>query len=749
MGLFSSKKITNVGTSVARVIEDDAVPNSIANGAAKNLFQDGEQLTEYVLEEMTTSIGLRAGRMHRYGATKYPYGLPRSSLKTSAAGQDAARAAISAQVGATVDLDYYHFGAFNNLHFGWLKLISDYDYDSRTNELPVLSAAKGATVYLKDMQVVVTNATLAELANGSMDQWGIAACAGPTPANGMLSWGTTVKPTPFAVDPGAVADYVRVDICWTAQVTTTVEGVTYQKPVVQYESINIPVGAYDVDADYHHARFSINGKAGFWTYKEGSGVTPAVDAVFSTAYAEGGTFFPFMYFRYEKKSANENKNSEWFKSSVKLANHLNMDFEAITDAVNQNPDINDVEQAMMIMAVPASTSNTLEQRYLFDFFDGIQHEAQDLNTSSAYVELLGIKLELTGINGEVAVIIQDKRFKMALGFRNIVKKQVGGVIGPIGSHQSGRTPDALSTVVPVIGGDPVTWTTTVPMHWYRRQISDTVFEEVRVYNLKMTYWVFENYTTVGDENDDILLIPLNQAITKHYSIPDREVLYARSLHYVFNSRVVTKVKWYQRGIFKTIMIIASIVITVVSYGQTWQAMAAAIAAGTVTIAAVLTAIVIGVLKYAVTMVAIKLFVKVVGPEFAFLAAIIAAVTGMYKAIEAGSLQGAPWAKELLSVSTGLSKGVNAAIQDDFNDLIGQASEFEKYMEDQTKLLDSANALLDNGLHLSPMIIFGENPSEFYQRTVHSGNIGPVGVEAVGSYVDLALQLPKLTDTIGV
>jgi hypothetical protein len=98
---------------------------------------------------------------------------------------------------------------------------------------------------------------------------------------------------------------------------------------------------------------------------------------------------------------------------------------------------------------------------------------------------------------------------------------------------------------------------------YQRQASPGVYDEILVDGLKMTYFIYGDYTTTGDEfNDDFLLIPLDRSITRRYSIPVRELLYARSLHFVFNSRVVTEIKWYQRGIFKALLLIVAIVITI-------------------------------------------------------------------------------------------------------------------------------------------------------------------------------------------
>ena len=56
----------------------------------------------------------------------------------------------------------------------------------------------------------------------------------------------------------------------------------------------------------------------------------------------------------------------------------------------------------------------------------------------------------------------------------------------------------------------------------------------------MKYYVWGEYTVTADDEDDTLLIPLDRSLIEHMSIPKKEPIYARALHYVFNSRVTIK-----------------------------------------------------------------------------------------------------------------------------------------------------------------------------------------------------------------
>jgi hypothetical protein len=109
------------------------------------------------------------------------------------------------------------------------------------------------------------------------------------------------------------------------------------------------------------------------------------------------------------------------------------------------------------------------------------------------------------------------------------------------------------------------------------------------------------------------------------------------------------------------------------------------------------------------------------------------------------MAGVPTAADMLMLSSGIS---NAVLESKMYDLLDQQNELQTWMDDQTKSLETANDLLDKQTILSPFVIFGEKPEEFYNRTVHYGNIGTLGINAISSYVDIALTLPKVNDTLG-
>jgi hypothetical protein len=729
---------------VSRVIEDDNLPDSVKVGVATALYRNGN-VVDYVLEEMVNNIGLKAERMYAYGRDHYAHGLPSGSFAVAAEDIDTAVGTVLLGLeGAPVTLSYVYYGPPNSLHTGWMALISEHGYDPATNQLGELTTTLGTPVYLHDMVVVIPETGMESIEPRSLEQLGIAAKAGYTPQRtaGTPETRALVQPSPIHVDPVGSVEFLRVEYVWVAA------------GVVQKDSFTIPIEDFDDESDYFHARYSVGGIDKYWMYEDGEGTYSTLDRLYDPSPVSAGSFFPFAYFRYDKVSETEDMESASYLTGKKLVSYLGIDYDSVADSIDSNPDIDDVEQAMLMLAVPAVTENELERRYLWEFFNNLflasgldyQYESAEevvLKAAETHRQLRQDGLQSPGI------IIQDARFKLSLDNQGVFKRRVAGTIGPVGTHDSAFSAMDVPYTYMVEGEStlvPMTTYESISSHFYRRQISHGFYDEIQVVEMRTVFHIFGKYSAIGQDEDKILLIPLDRSITSEYSIPERETLYARSLHFVFNSRVVVKVKWYETGIFKVFLQIVAIVVIVWSWGSAAPGVLALLAAGAYAAAALI--VLEGILWYLVSTATVRLFVKLVGLEAALLIAVLAAAAGMYQSIGAESLAGAPFAKELLTAASNLVGGITAELQSDFKDLIGESQAFDLLKEEQTKLLETAQDLLDSTSILSPFVIFGEDPDDFYNRTVHSGNIGVIGISAISSYVDRALTLPELKDTLG-
>lgn len=748
MGLFSSKKKTVVGTSVVRVIEDDLLPDSIKTGVTRAIFQNGD-LPDHIMEELVGSIGLKADRMYEYAKRSYVHGLPSGQIVAASVGTVEVGAVLATLEGRQVQVDYSQLGPPNSLHIGWMQAIAQFGYNTVTNELVGLKAPGGLPVYLDDMVVVVPKAELGQYSESALEQLGVSPLAGASPSRPGLSPGllnSVTGFTPVEASTTATEDYVRIRGVWESQTEPDMEGIV--KNTLNTVEKTIPlVDTYGLgNEDYFHVRYLVDGVPKYWMYLVGSGTHPSLDALIGTKPETNGSFFPFAYFRYDKKSETADKTTAAYKTSRKLVKYLGMDYDEVAAAIDENPDIKDVQQAMLIMAVPANSKDQLECRYLFSFFENLHYSRGNQYKSPTAGAIAQFQWgDSTFLVS--TIVIQDKRFKLSLSNRGVFKKKVVGSIGAKGTYTSGMSTETRRQEYTDQETGQVSYE-NIPYkyHYYRHQITESLYEEILVVDLQLRYYIIDGHYTTGDETDDILLIPIDRSITDSYSIPDREKLYSRSLHFVFNSVQIIKVKWYQTGLFKAIITIVGIVIAVISMQP---AIAAAVLAGTSAAYLTLALIIIEHLVIGLVLgAAFKLFVKLVGIDLALIIAIVAAAYGAYQAIDAGSVAGAPWAQELLQLSSGLSKAIGENLKDMFGDLLGEFQTLDLLKDEATKKLEAANDLLNTKNYLSPFVIFGESPDDFYNRTVHSGNIGMNGISAISSYVDIALRLPEINDTIG-
>lgn len=727
---------TAVGTYASRVIDDARIPNSVKTGLQRSLIKNGE-LVDHVLEEMLGSIGVRIERMFDYASRgEYLFGLPSGQYTNGAAGTVEVEAVLAALEGDAVAVDYVRYGAPNSLHIGWMGLVG-LGYDFVTNQIASLTASVGTTVYLDDLQVVVPASLLTTVDNTTLAQWGTAACAGYTPERTSVTPATReiVQPSPpiGMVEEGE--EHLLVSYIW--QVGTTIHRGT----------VTLPITGYDGDTTYFHAKYSVGGITKWWMYRDGAGTHPTLDALFDRGPIAEGTYFPFIHFRYNKYSEIADTAADTYKAGKRLCKYLGVSYDQIAEGIDANPDIDKIDQAILMLAVPANSSNPAELRYLWQFFNNM-FLAQDAELQYRSPEEQALSLNDAVLGSGVwakGIVIQDTRFKMALEHAGIYKRRVAGSIGAVGTYAMAFS-SQIDTVHIVIEGAADVAQATVTYHRYRRQVSGGFYDEITLVDLHSVFHTTSGQLITAGETQNILLVPLDHSITSAYSISEREALYARALHLVFNAKAVTHLKWYEEEWFHFVLLVVMIVLTVMSQGATASELVALLAAGEYAAAAwlVLTVLV----DYAITVAVFRLFVKAVGLEVAFFIAVLAAVLGVVDAMNAGSLSGAPFAADLLQLATGIAVGIGGQIKSDLDDLASEQTRFEQEQAELYKLLESAQALLDQNNRLSPFLIFGETPQEYYARTVHSGNIGIVGIAAISHFVDAKLRLPKLNDSFG-
>lgn len=769
MGLFSSKKKEIVNTTVQQMFKEEDLPHTIKLATIRAILNGGG-ISEYVMEDSLQSIGVKAGIAYNWAKFNYGPGIPIATSQRISDARSIVLLTLSNAVGQTITADYVKFGPLNSIHFGWQKLVDTYEYNPLSNEIIGLTREEGFPCYLKDMVATYQKSTYDSAVQysdmGVFEQWGPAPSSGYTPENPfntLQSFGQYAAQSVFEVSTDSTFDYVTVtyEFIKKEEVPVIVNGVqtgTETKETLVIKDLVLSLAPYNMDADYHQVRYKLpDNSIHFFTYLDGAGEYPEIDDVYKTQFAELGTYIPWTYFRYA--GTNRGDKSLWgtdeYKQYVKFCKFMGIDYQTIADGVDADPDVGDVEQAILMFAVNPGATSQVEQEYLFEYFNLMYSVGAGSANPGG---LLTDQFSAFTTSPTVAQVIQDRKFAIALVHSGISKKRISGVIGDIGTFTGKMLTVTTESEYDLVNSDRgpqrETQTVSTPTFVYQKQVLPSVYEEIQVYNPGQVYQITGKSGAAAHAGDPELLIPLDKTIVDSITFRKREELLTRAMYMVVNTKIVVKTKWYQSGWFKAVMIIISIVIIVLSWGSLSGAVAAAWQAG-------MTAVAILVVQTVVTSIiisyAVKMFVKAVGPEAGLFLAVIAIAYGGYSSYGAaeGTAQ-AVWSDRLLMLGNNLASATSdeygRLIKAEQKDILGfqdYANQMMKDLDDKTEdLLGTKYTGGVSGLEFvsyAPMEVFGEAPGDFYNRTIHSGNIGTIGFTAVTEYYNNALRLPTLND----
>lgn len=742
MGLFSSKKKVTVDTTVSRMVSDNMLPYTGKTSVITACLEEGS-ISEALMSGLMDCPAVKADRMFSYARDHYTYGLPNHTFHMKTNGEDVVKQAIEMELDQNIEIDYYKYAPINSTHTAWKKLSDDYEYDYITNEIPVLSAKFGAKVYLNDIVVIYARSTIEEAEQGAFDVWGepaLARYANHREGQEVFNLRSYVKAGNYYVDEDATVDSVEIHY-------------TYKSPTGEQVFGSFPVSMvpYDQDLEYYQVqyRYLKNGRmrVGHWTYLDGSGLHSQVDAIHDTDYEKVGSYFPFAFFRSQGRNMTgaDFEYKEPYETTKKMLSYIGVDYQQLADQIHTNEGVDDIEQAIMMMAVPADGKSEVESRYLFDYFSTMFYASPESETKLGPV--ISDNAGIVRREG-MAISIADLDFKCTLRYSGIGRRRVAGKIGSVGFCRTTQgTSSTTQKYTNYKTGAKQYQTQASPYYSYQRQTTDTFYEEIRVYDLTMIYNVSGKYNTVASAGSKNLLIPLDRAVTNGMALTVKEELYLRSMHLVFNSMVVETTKWYQNSWFKWVLVVIAIVVTFFCPpAGGWIATISAMSA-----AAIAWAVLVFVVKALVLQVAFKLFVKAVGPEAALFVALIGAAVGVY-----GNFADATWAESLMSLSTGLLDAASTGFQAGIAAYSSQAAEFQLLATEAQTALEEAEKLLGMQNLIDPYAFIGkepsftpgETPADFFHRSIHAGNSGVLSFDAISSYAQISLTLPKLSDTFG-
>lgn len=744
--MFRTKRRVHVATSSIRVIEEDIIPDPLINGALYHLLGNRSTLSQSIQQEILEGDYRAFEDFYQFAENrrKYPIGLPNARYLNSTDGSPEAVKAIEQEVGGPVEIEYLYYAPLNNLHMGWKYITEELGYNHTTNELTILSIEKGAPVYLD----VITPQTLDPLGEGvdesATSVFGDSSNRGGTPSRlanqGNEALQGIVYSQPWSVTTTGEEGFT-IKYSWQPNTGQSISFVETEERFVSLES-------YDNSSEYYHARFRYSDggirRIAYWTYSPKERRYPKLDGTFALSYTEPGKYFPFVIIR-ENGVDLSKPNSPTFDANNELLKKLRVNYEDLGKSIHENPDVDDVNFAALMMAVPADSEDNIELAYLFHFFKWVSTVSRLPTTSSSDK----LKEELLG-KGRVpahAIEFATGEFRFIVAYENINFQIRSGYLGPVGTvYQAKEILDKNSNLP---GRAQSTLSSRVLLR-YMRQVSPSQYEMVEVRDLVAVYNVKDNHQSYSTRTAEDVLIPISREISSNLNIADRSVLYNRSLRLVFHAYQVEKIRWYQRTAFLRIVMVVAIVI--MAYFGPIGNIFTSIIEGSL-LAAGTQLVVLAIQTWAFNE-AFAWLAGELGTNAAIILATMAAVAGVSAGLIGSTSTSGFWAENLLTVSNGLFKGISDYSQKMLGRYINEAAEFELMAEEKWAELEEVNQLLEPSI-LDPFAFIGmtyrsprgESANAFYNRTIHAGNIGTLCFDYVESFVEISLKLPDIGDTL--
>lgn len=709
MGLFSSKKKITVSTAVQPVFSEAQLPAPVAAGFVTARLQE-QKIMPTVMQELSTCTAVKSAAIWKWAKDNYAYGTPSSALASSNQAESDIVDVLKGLYGNDMAMDYYFLGPLNSVHYAWHTLQNSYSYDAATNQIGTLSTSKGTPVYLRDLVPQYTEETVNFLTEQDELHWlqvySPYANAGVTLTNPSGDPAATI--TPYTISTTASTNQIKVYYEYL------------NASVIKVENITLTIAAETEDDDYHQARVrKADGTVIYFTYKHGEGTYPSVDNALEYSFTESGTFLPWVYFRYgfSNLATPSKKDTDAYKDSHRYCRALGLDYQTMADGIYEDTDLSDIIQSMLIFGVRADADSASEREYLYRYFDML-HE----------------KLLLEGTaSGIYSQVIRDKKFTMSFTFTELTKTTQTGSVAQPGKYAK-----------PVVSGSTVT---------YQKQIDATTYSEITVTSPRMRYHILGKYSHSAGLGKKELLIPLDRAVFKRMGLVLRNNLLTRGMHFMMNSYIETKLKWYTSTWFKVFLIVIVVVLTIVSLGGFAPIGAAIMAWVSAGAMAMLISIGVFVLKSLLLRLAIKTFIDVAGLENSLIAGVLMIAASAF--IPSNMANSTQITQGLLAAGNNMISEVGTGYGEALKDIQKELAQFsadaqaqwEQLEEMRQKEFGIGNPLSAMDYVMAPAVLFGEGPSDFFLRTVHTQNPGPYIFNMQQDYVDNLIKLPTFRDAV--
>jgi hypothetical protein len=553
-----------------------------------------------------------------------------------------------------------------------------------------------------------------------------------------------VPSPPIATVAGDVVKYIEagfvdagLDITFEVTHTdTSVDTVVFRNTAILPDNDDYIHVIYEVLSD------SVN--RFYWTYNPNTEVYPSLNYIIDISSQSG--WLPIIPLKtdFTDLVPADGKQYEDVSRAVSI---LGMDYTDLIDGVNENPDSNIIEHVSLLFAVDVSMDTPWVNDYLYAHYSSYVKFRFAL---TSYSSLPANNYKCIGIRERIG---GDDNLTLITCLTEFVEERI--VRGTFTEHKeiiaSGSYLNQVSYTTDPEGryGGKVIQTNSILK--LRKRITEDTYSELvvlgaRLYTASAATGLYE-YD--GEPNQTMLLVHADILKEGVRNPQTQKLILQQSLTLLVRAKQVTELKWYQEPEFRAFIIIVAVFLSAATLQPEIAAIATAatlLAAGELVFYLVLNSY----LYTQITKYALEFLISEFGLEDTFIAValvIIAAV--VTNQLDALAPLAASFAGDFLSISLVVINAFMDPIDDALKAIETEYTEFLESAEERQEEIDTASELLGDGsidpltiAVLAPPILINETPSAFFDRTIHTGNIGVKSLDVIQDYVGNSLKLPE-------
>lgn len=773
MGIFSSKKKVYVSSVVYPLGEDEG-PNkreflkyTVLNATMTSAPSIADSLTQGYLRGQ----GMALRNCFKYAREHFSEGVPVSSaLYLEAPNQDELKAVLAGKhPGSTIDVLTLVVGSADYEWWAEQYLAQEFGYDrveERFERPPAGVAADAAIAYDLEASGVVRILL--------MSPGGASKVIDFRPGNNYQPMATFVHcayQTVQTFDSGITSetrpstdgetDMSSIDVLVverTGEIQTTTTRVTL---TVNPSNSTTLIKTSKVT--------EVRSRPQYFLYKLGLGTYPVLDG-----WVSGGDllspYYPAVPLRRDNKDLlkDDQKDTELYKTSKKFLKRLGFDIDDLAESLNENEGVKDVDFAYVAFGVSLNTQSQEGKRYLFDFFQYLRGITSAATTKASF-EIWRYNFESNQGStppqvNSIEIFNQKNRannYDIKLQWDYIDTSLKSGVVSP--NARVGDVELVMSGTRSEFSFRGMDIKHDNSKLFARRQLTVDTYEELEIAGLVYDNFVYKGksvtvtaYDAFNDEDEEGFIVPLNQQVLRGMSLRDTTDLAYQCCHMVLNCYKVVKQKWYQRGVFKVILMIVAVVL-MVFFPPAGVAAIATMLVGALGISLLLATILAAVVYMLAAMIVMNILTKVAVKLFgekwgAVIAVLIAFVAGNWDSLMSIGTNGLT-AMQLINGSAALLNAYGNYVQqktlDIYKDIGNLEAEYEKKfneLEDMwEKMLGTNTDLLDiQAMTQATYIMQFEALDTFLGRTLLTGgDIAEITLDQVTNFTALGLQLPTI------